>query len=99
MLRYLQVEWQEACGVGAAGTARQGLRLLHSRVLTAALTTAPAPDGAAGGGSNQASTSASAQVRILIPILGRILFGDACRWPQATSEAVCLTTLASESPY
>lgn len=26
------VEWQEQCGLGPAGTIRQGIRLIHSRV-------------------------------------------------------------------
>ncbi|KAH7731721.1 hypothetical protein AAVH_00619 [Aphelenchoides avenae] len=32
------VEWQEQCGLGPASTIRQGLRLVHSRVATAAST-------------------------------------------------------------
>uniref|UniRef100_A0A914W8E7 Phosphoinositide phospholipase C n=2 Tax=Plectus sambesii TaxID=2011161 RepID=A0A914W8E7_9BILA len=35
------IEWQQQCGLGPAGTMRQGLRLLHTRVLTAAMNTTP----------------------------------------------------------
>ncbi|KAK0417314.1 hypothetical protein QR680_012940 [Steinernema hermaphroditum] len=36
-------EWQEQCGLGPTGTIRQGLRLVHSRIVTAALNASPPP--------------------------------------------------------
>uniref|UniRef100_A0A7E4VQ00 Phosphoinositide phospholipase C n=1 Tax=Panagrellus redivivus TaxID=6233 RepID=A0A7E4VQ00_PANRE len=35
------VEWQEQCGLGQTGTIRQGLRLVHSRIVTAASSATP----------------------------------------------------------
>uniref|UniRef100_A0A915HR68 Uncharacterized protein n=1 Tax=Romanomermis culicivorax TaxID=13658 RepID=A0A915HR68_ROMCU len=37
-------QWQESCGLGPAATMRQGLRLLHSRVLAASNTSSNAAD-------------------------------------------------------
>ncbi len=40
------MDWQETCGLGPAGTLRQGLRLLHSRLQTASSSvTEPATEG------------------------------------------------------
>jgi hypothetical protein len=36
IMNNFQIEWQEQCGLGATGSMRQGIRLLHSRVLMAA---------------------------------------------------------------
>ncbi|KIH54542.1 hypothetical protein ANCDUO_15311, partial [Ancylostoma duodenale] len=33
----IQVDWQEECGLGPAGTIRQGIRLIHSRMMTLAV--------------------------------------------------------------
>lgn len=33
----MQVDWQEECGLGPAGTIRQGIRLIHSRMMTLAV--------------------------------------------------------------
>uniref|UniRef100_A0A0K0D861 Uncharacterized protein n=1 Tax=Angiostrongylus cantonensis TaxID=6313 RepID=A0A0K0D861_ANGCA len=35
------VEWQEECGLGPAGTIRQGIRLIHSRMVTLAVNSTP----------------------------------------------------------
>lgn len=40
-LEAAMVEWQEQCGLGPAGTIRQGLRLMHTRTVTAALNASP----------------------------------------------------------
>ncbi|CAJ0580631.1 unnamed protein product, partial [Mesorhabditis spiculigera] len=40
-LEEAMVEWQEECGLGPAGTIRQGLRLLHSRIAPFANSTSP----------------------------------------------------------
>ncbi|WKY00463.1 hypothetical protein Q1695_014928 [Nippostrongylus brasiliensis] len=35
------VDWQEECGLGPAGTIRQGIRLIHSRMMTLAVNATP----------------------------------------------------------
>ncbi|CAI4232310.1 unnamed protein product [Auanema sp. JU1783] len=37
------VNWQEECGLGPAGTIRQGIRLIHSRMITLAANASPPP--------------------------------------------------------
>jgi hypothetical protein len=36
-----KIEWQEQCGLGQTGTIRQGLRLIHTRIATAASSSSP----------------------------------------------------------
>ncbi|VDM37164.1 unnamed protein product [Toxocara canis] len=40
-LEAAMIDWQEQCGLGPAGTIRQGLRLMHTRTQTAALNASP----------------------------------------------------------
>uniref|UniRef100_A0A7I4YAT9 Phosphoinositide phospholipase C n=2 Tax=Haemonchus contortus TaxID=6289 RepID=A0A7I4YAT9_HAECO len=42
------VDWQEECGLGPAGTIRQGIRLIHSRMITLAVNTTPPSSPSAG---------------------------------------------------
>uniref|UniRef100_A0A158R526 Phosphoinositide phospholipase C n=1 Tax=Syphacia muris TaxID=451379 RepID=A0A158R526_9BILA len=40
-LEAAMIDWQEHCGLGPAGTIRQGLRLMHARTKTAAMNSSP----------------------------------------------------------
>ncbi|CAB3402264.1 unnamed protein product [Caenorhabditis bovis] len=40
-LESAMVDWQEECGLGPAGTIRQGIRLIHSRMITLAVNASP----------------------------------------------------------
>ncbi|CAD6188188.1 unnamed protein product [Caenorhabditis auriculariae] len=40
-LEAAMVDWQEECGLGPAGTIRQGIRLIHSRMMTLAVNSSP----------------------------------------------------------
>uniref|UniRef100_A0AC35G466 Phosphoinositide phospholipase C n=1 Tax=Panagrolaimus sp. PS1159 TaxID=55785 RepID=A0AC35G466_9BILA len=40
-LESAMIEWQEQCGLGQTGTIRQGLRLIHTRIATAASSSSP----------------------------------------------------------
>ncbi|CAI5445027.1 unnamed protein product [Caenorhabditis angaria] len=37
------IDWQEECGLSPAGTIRQGIRLIHSRMITLAVNASPPP--------------------------------------------------------
>ncbi|CCD72879.1 Phosphoinositide phospholipase C [Caenorhabditis elegans] len=42
-LENAMIDWQEECGLGPAGTIRQGIRLIHSRMITLAVNSSPPP--------------------------------------------------------
>jgi len=53
-------QWQESCGLGPAATMRQGLRLIHSRLLAAG----PGP----ASGSNSVSAASEPGVQLVVDI-------------------------------
>ncbi|KAK6027799.1 hypothetical protein OSTOST_06170, partial [Ostertagia ostertagi] len=48
LLGKIQIDWQEECGLGPAGTIRQGIRLIHSRMMTLAVNSTPPSSPSAG---------------------------------------------------
>lgn len=58
-LENAMVDWQEECGLGPAGTIRQGIRLIHSRMITLAVNSSPPPSPTASGESPRGEVTPS----------------------------------------